>query len=722
MRNLEDIFKSAREKIFLSADERRELREHLKAYALFHPVRNRPMERLYYRQGSYFYSLQVFLRKRIMPIILILALMFGGGGVSYAAENALPGDALYQIKVNVNEEVRDLVSITPEAKADWESRLVERRLEEAEQLVAGGALDPALQGIIEEKIAEHIEKVETHLAQVEEKKDIARASEISSNLETALRVHGEVFVKIKEKKAQKIAMATASAAGTEAVTADTDVAIAKSSSDDRLDDFSAKIAERAEKIAARNEAHLGTIAFEDAPGRKVSAESQAKSAEKHLFALTRLYENRKTEMTDEVRAEFEKRIADARAVFEKGNEAFKNGNYGEAFLLYQDARAFAQKTAVHIKAYFHSGVEVEDEDDEDDDTDTEVVKEIKVKIRREDDAEEDETVEESRKESAETALHKAGSFLEEIQHTLEKYQETFSDDIAGRITVQVADAESLITEGKRALEEKEYGAAYLSAQKAMHILRDIQEAIRKYAASSGTENVQKLERARMAAESALEKAKQMIFASSEEDEAIRKAKAFYEEANFVFSKGEHATGEGNSKEAVEFFQKTVRIVEEITRILGGANTGAVGVVKPAPAPVPTPIACTKEYAPVCASVNTGIVCIKAPCPTTAEKTYGNACEARVAGATVVYKGECRVSEVGEKDEIKAVCDYAAPPRGCSYVKGSEYNATTGCGLVLQCSVDATKAEVLPVKTEAVPATNTTETKADEVKTEGARYY
>ena len=65
-----------------------------------------------------------------MPIILILALMFGGGGISYAAEGAVPGDALYPIKVSVNEEVRDLVAFSPEAKADWETRRLERRLAE----------------------------------------------------------------------------------------------------------------------------------------------------------------------------------------------------------------------------------------------------------------------------------------------------------------------------------------------------------------------------------------------------------------------------------------------------------------------------------------------------------------------------------------------------------------------------------------------------------------
>jgi len=34
--------------------------------------------------------------------------------------------------------------------------------------------------------------------------------------------------------------------------------------------------------------------------------------------------------------------------------------------------------------------------------------------------------------------------------------------------------------------------------------------------------------------------------------------------------------------------------------------------------------------------------------------------------------------------IQQVCDYAAPPQGCRYVNGPNYNSTTHCGMVLSC--------------------------------------
>ena len=54
-----------------------------------------------------------------------------------------------------------------------------------------------------------------------------------------------------------------------------------------------------------------------------------------------------------------------------------------------------------------------------------------------------------------------------------------------------------------------------------------------------------------------------------------------------------------------------------------------------------PQACTDAYVPVCAALN--VQCIQAPCPPILE-TYGNACLAGVAGATVQYTWPCATDE------------------------------------------------------------------------------
>jgi hypothetical protein len=50
-----------------------------------------------------------------------------------------------------------------------------------------------------------------------------------------------------------------------------------------------------------------------------------------------------------------------------------------------------------------------------------------------------------------------------------------------------------------------------------------------------------------------------------------------------------------------------------------------------------PVACTREYIPVCAEVQ--IQCIRAPCDPIIQ-TFSNGCEAKANGALILYEGIC----------------------------------------------------------------------------------
>lgn len=109
----------------------------MREYMSFKPIRlSRPVGSQWLGRMS---IIAVVARKRAMAAALVIAL-FAGGGVSYAAEGALPGDALYGVKVSLNENVRGAFAVTPEGKAQWKARRVERRLEEAVALAAGGRM------------------------------------------------------------------------------------------------------------------------------------------------------------------------------------------------------------------------------------------------------------------------------------------------------------------------------------------------------------------------------------------------------------------------------------------------------------------------------------------------------------------------------------------------------------------------------------------------------
>lgn len=74
---------------------------------------------------------------------LLLVMVAGMGTASAAAQNSLPGDALYPIKLSINEKVETLLAPDNAAKVAVQVRLAERRVDEAQTLSAQGRLDAA---------------------------------------------------------------------------------------------------------------------------------------------------------------------------------------------------------------------------------------------------------------------------------------------------------------------------------------------------------------------------------------------------------------------------------------------------------------------------------------------------------------------------------------------------------------------------------------------------
>lgn len=79
----------------------------------------------------------MFISHRLkVTVAAVLVVLFASSGVAYAAEKALPGDFLYPIKTNINENIqRAVVARTPEAKADLEVKFIDKRLKEADAIV-----------------------------------------------------------------------------------------------------------------------------------------------------------------------------------------------------------------------------------------------------------------------------------------------------------------------------------------------------------------------------------------------------------------------------------------------------------------------------------------------------------------------------------------------------------------------------------------------------------
>ena len=138
-------------------------------------------------------------RLKTMPIYaIILVLAIAGGGVSAAAQTAVPGDMLYPV-VNVNEGIRAAFTVGAEAKTEYEAARAMNRLEEAEQLASKGELSADVTSKIEENFAAHADRVEVRIKEFEAREDFKTAAQVTSNFETSLKAHEEILSRLSAK-------------------------------------------------------------------------------------------------------------------------------------------------------------------------------------------------------------------------------------------------------------------------------------------------------------------------------------------------------------------------------------------------------------------------------------------------------------------------------------------------------------------------------------------
>lgn len=187
-----DALKSVR----LSATDRAALRDRLALHAAGHPapVRVSVFTRLFHTTArtqvpSPYYSL-IFKPMPIAAIALVLALL--GGGTSFAAEGALPGDVLYPVKVHVNESVQEALAFSSESKANVNADLAARRLDEAQQLAAQGKLSTTTAATLAANFKTHADKAD---AEVEDlaKDDPTTAAEIDSSLSARFAANRDIL-------------------------------------------------------------------------------------------------------------------------------------------------------------------------------------------------------------------------------------------------------------------------------------------------------------------------------------------------------------------------------------------------------------------------------------------------------------------------------------------------------------------------------------------------
>lgn len=108
---------------------------------------------------------------------------------------------MYLLKVNVNEQVKGVVAVTPEAKARLAVETTERRLQEAVILSSQGKLTDARKQIIQGQLSKNATDVKNSVADLVASDNISVAQEVAINFEASLKTH-ELILETLTKNAE----------------------------------------------------------------------------------------------------------------------------------------------------------------------------------------------------------------------------------------------------------------------------------------------------------------------------------------------------------------------------------------------------------------------------------------------------------------------------------------------------------------------------------------
>src|SRR3989344_4937330 len=142
-------------------------------------------------------------RSAVLGVFAVAVLI--GGGSTYAAANALPGDVLYPIKININEKILKLAAFTHESEVALSVDLVGKRLSEAEFLAIENKLTPALAEQISLNFEKHALLAEGMIEELKQSGDtkvVNKIAEEANKLEANLRAHELLLIRLSGDNAE----------------------------------------------------------------------------------------------------------------------------------------------------------------------------------------------------------------------------------------------------------------------------------------------------------------------------------------------------------------------------------------------------------------------------------------------------------------------------------------------------------------------------------------
>ncbi len=135
----------------------------------------------------------------VTAVAAFLIVAISGNSIVLAANEALPGDALYTLKVNVAEPIRVALAVDPAKKAEIQTSFVQARFEEAEVLAARGELDDEKEKEISDRIDQHIAAVSKNVEEVQ-KISPEKAEDANIAVEASMNAHSKILDTLESRR------------------------------------------------------------------------------------------------------------------------------------------------------------------------------------------------------------------------------------------------------------------------------------------------------------------------------------------------------------------------------------------------------------------------------------------------------------------------------------------------------------------------------------------
>lgn len=135
-----------------------------------------------------------FIRGTVALLIVVLV----SGGTAFASGNALPGDALYPVKVSVVEPLGEAFIVSEDDKISYNESLIARRIKEAQKLADETRFSENARRELEKELEKRAEKAQK-LAEKVRERDQEKAERLAEEFESVLIAHGDILEELAKE-------------------------------------------------------------------------------------------------------------------------------------------------------------------------------------------------------------------------------------------------------------------------------------------------------------------------------------------------------------------------------------------------------------------------------------------------------------------------------------------------------------------------------------------